>query len=102
MYSWPHIKTLKFRMFCLTLRFPTENLYTFLFIPKDATCPHALIFLNYVLLRPFLSSTNLAGFLGAHSCTFLFFPTTSDHICNSQHSALEHPASTCDLKLSTR
>ena len=36
-YSWPHIKTLKFQMDSLTVLFPTENLYTFLFNPRG---PH--------------------------------------------------------------
>jgi len=49
-----------------------------------------------------VSSTNLAIYLCAHSCTVLLIPTSFDHISNSQHSALENPESTCDLRPSAR
>jgi hypothetical protein len=100
MYCWAHIKTLKSRVDTLTTLFPTDILHTFLLTRTDVTWPHRLIFLSYIPLKTSVVRKNCCSF---SSCTFLHRPavhTTFPTISNSQHSAVEHPESTCDLRLS--
>jgi hypothetical protein len=101
-HCWPHITSLKSQVASLNSHFPTKTLYTFVFSPTSATRAHRPISLIVSLLERLLSSTNLEAFQSALPPNVLRLLSTFTLISSSQHSALEHPLSTCDLRLSTR
>ena len=68
MYCWSYIKVLEFTVTSLNLRFPNENIYTFLFNPNVATCPHRIIFLNYIPQGPSVERYNSCSLHCAQSC----------------------------------
>ena len=98
MYSWPHIKTLKFRMDSLNLGFTYQNLLYISFHPQRChmSPPSNVPYLH--------SSENVwwAVQILQLSSPLLLIQTTVDHSCNSQQSASEYPESTCDLRISPR
>jgi hypothetical protein len=76
MYCWTHIKTVEIPVACVNLLLPNENIYTFLFNPKDSTCTHGITFLNYIPLCTAVDQYKSCSFHCAHSCTVLPINTT--------------------------
>jgi len=87
-YFWTHIKTLKFPVRSLILRFPNEKLYILLYNRKGATCSHHSIFLKYSPLCTAVDQYKSCSIHCAHSCTALPIHTT---LCTFLHSPTNPP-----------
>ena len=82
--------------------FSHQTLYTFPFPPTVTQAPNVWSPLIISLSERLVTSTNLVAFHSALSSSVLLLPSSFALISASQHSALEHPVSTCDLRLSSQ